>query len=589
MNHINRSALLGISVLVASLTFSGCDNSPNRTTTDTIPPDATSVGAAGGDTASAPTTGTYSDTTSNSNATGTTSAAETSSTAAGTVDSSMTGATTTEPGSATAPAAERSNKNSNYIDKKATKAKRKSGKSKTTMPEGGTTSTTKTGGGLAMTTEPGRTHHDQMTDTTVIDPTIDPTIDASRQGATTSNPNTAPGAMGDTGVSQDEAISSSDAPVSEDSSTLSATTAETPDSTDTTSDAIQEREMNAGAAVVPRQQSQPNEDAWNRWETTDQSETAEMQPEPQSEVTQSEVTEVDRSRPNVSGSYIVSDEADLEVDEATTTQSTTTQAPSEPIVTEPSVVEQAERRNARVIVRSKPHSERKRESRSARHRNVQASDAAMMRERQTRSQSGVTARSETASRTDSGNIPENATGTSLSATSEADRIRDLNNPAKDLEPQSRYPDKTGSTSITGVPRSHAQAVVRPTVFTDPSVAPLRSGDMTMEKHQNVSTVNLEQYPFTRRSDFKSDMSSRLDSFESRIDNIRVSVAEEPKDSRAGYRDMVKNLERKHEAAQAHLKHADKIPSAEWDKYKREFRDQVSELERTYDSLQTAMQ
>lgn len=170
---------------------------------------------------------------------------------------------------------------------------------------------------------------------------------------------------------------------------------------------------------------------------------------------------------------------------------------------------------------------------------------------------------------------------------DADRMKDMTNPAKALEPQSKYPDKTGSTSITGVPRSHAQAGSELTVFTDPTVAPLR--DKPLYEKVNASAVNLEQYSYEKRAEFKDDMEDRLDGLESRIEMIRIDVAEEPRDSRSIYRDKLNSLAAKHRAVEGRLRNADGVPSTNWESYKIEFRDQIADLERSYESLRTAMQ
>ncbi len=181
-----------------------------------------------------------------------------------------------------------------------------------------------------------------------------------------------------------------------------------------------------------------------------------------------------------------------------------------------------------------------------------------------------------------------ATDPNASAALDAERLKDLYNPAKALEPQSKYPDHTGSTSITGVPRDHAQAGSRTTVFTDPTIAPLRDNPI-LGVDASVSNLNLTRYPYDQRAAFKGDMADRLESLDARIEMVRNDVSEEPVKKRREYRELVKNIEAKYKAAESRLQDTGKIQNPDWDVYKVEFRDQMADLERSYESLRTVMQ
>ena len=160
------------------------------------------------------------------------------------------------------------------------------------------------------------------------------------------------------------------------------------------------------------------------------------------------------------------------------------------------------------------------------------------------------------------------------------QVKDQNEKtAKFYEPQSTTPDKTGSTSMTGQDRSHAQATQRKGTFVDPTVEP--KADLDRAASQSVQAMNLNAYPYSRRDQFKSAMDSRLEMIEGRIDAFKSSSAAQQN------KNMITSLEQKHDVAEDKLKEADKVDQARWEGYKIEFRDQIAELERSIQSLPTA--
>jgi hypothetical protein len=175
-----------------------------------------------------------------------------------------------------------------------------------------------------------------------------------------------------------------------------------------------------------------------------------------------------------------------------------------------------------------------------------------------------------------------ATDTSISSgTSSADAnvadsklAADAKNDAmsKAYEPQSKSPDKTGSTSLTGQDRSHAQSMQRKGTFVDPTVEPNRDATAA---NQSVQNLNLAQYPYNKRSQFKAAMDDRLGLIEERLQVIR---------SDASNKDLASSIESKHEAAEKKLNEADKVDQNRWEGYKIEFRDQIADLERSVNSV-----
>ncbi len=174
---------------------------------------------------------------------------------------------------------------------------------------------------------------------------------------------------------------------------------------------------------------------------------------------------------------------------------------------------------------------------------------------------------------------------SSSATSSAQNTADKNlaaanavkndSESKAYEPQSKSPDKTGSTSITGQDRSHAQSMQRKGTFVDPTVEGMTDKTQAAAETQSVQNLNLAQYPYNKRSQFKSAMDDRLGLIEERLGQVR---------SDDNNKAMVSTIEDKHDAAEKKLNEADKVDQARWEGYKIEFRDQVADLERSVNSL-----
>jgi hypothetical protein len=153
-----------------------------------------------------------------------------------------------------------------------------------------------------------------------------------------------------------------------------------------------------------------------------------------------------------------------------------------------------------------------------------------------------------------------------------------NTEANSYEPQSTMPDKTGSTSLTGQDRSHAQTMNRQGTFTDPTVQGMKDADQAAELSQPAANIDLNKYPYNKRMQFRNAMNDRLGQIEERLGSAR---------RRSNDKAEIKSIEQQRKVAEKNLHQVNKVDQAHWENYKSEFRDQVARLERSVDTLATA--
>lgn len=155
--------------------------------------------------------------------------------------------------------------------------------------------------------------------------------------------------------------------------------------------------------------------------------------------------------------------------------------------------------------------------------------------------------------------------------------------SKFYEPQSKSPDRTGTTSMTGQDRNHAQLTMKPgQPLADPTVT---GKEDNMAQTQPIQSLDLGKYSYNNRDQFKGLMETRLSMVNERIGTLRGANSERRP---SNYKDVLKNIENKHETAQNQLEKIDDVESSKWESYKSSFRDQVAELERSVNTLQTSV-
>lgn len=154
--------------------------------------------------------------------------------------------------------------------------------------------------------------------------------------------------------------------------------------------------------------------------------------------------------------------------------------------------------------------------------------------------------------------------------------------SKYYEPQSKSPDRTGSTSMTGQDRSHAELTQQPGPFADPTVIG-KNDDVA--RLGPIQSLDLGKYSYRNRDQFKNLMETRLSLVQERIGTLRGKTGSQRP---ANYKDVLNNIENRHENAEQQLGRTNRVEAKNWESFKTNFRDQVSELENSVNSLQTSM-
>ncbi len=156
------------------------------------------------------------------------------------------------------------------------------------------------------------------------------------------------------------------------------------------------------------------------------------------------------------------------------------------------------------------------------------------------------------------------------------------NPAKDLEPQSTVPDRTGVSSTTGIDRSHALFSSPASTFNDPTTQP------RVPIYDSVEKIPMDRYGYRQRREFKDDFSDRLMTLDNEIFALKNQAEESSNPVIRQFRPSVDRLESRQEALEHMVGIAAKIPQHDWSKYKSDIRAQILNLERSVDSATAAM-
>lgn len=93
----------------------------------------------------------------------------------------------------------------------------------------------------------------------------------------------------------------------------------------------------------------------------------------------------------------------------------------------------------------------------------------------------------------------------------------------------------------------------------------------------TSPLDVSQYDYSKKDDFKSLMSARIEAVDRGIESLKST----PASSR------VQPLEREQEKLAERLKSVDNVPRANWDTFKQSFRDDVAKLEKNYQDVLSA--
>ncbi len=102
----------------------------------------------------------------------------------------------------------------------------------------------------------------------------------------------------------------------------------------------------------------------------------------------------------------------------------------------------------------------------------------------------------------------------------------------------------------------------------------------------VEAVNLARFPYSQKSQFKSEMGQHLHSVDHRIGEIESRLPQIQKSATS--KKSINALEAKRMKAHSQLKGVDHVPAQSWEKYKTDFRDAVADLERSVNQTSTAV-
>lgn len=112
----------------------------------------------------------------------------------------------------------------------------------------------------------------------------------------------------------------------------------------------------------------------------------------------------------------------------------------------------------------------------------------------------------------------------------------------------------------------------------------------LQKRQ--SDLEVDQYSFKERAQFRDYMQARLQSIDTAIEGLKASPrlrveqnelkSERDTEKRASKFDAVTELEKQYEEAAKQLRKVDTVQAQQWDSFKTTFKNQVEELEKNYE-------
>jgi hypothetical protein len=126
-----------------------------------------------------------------------------------------------------------------------------------------------------------------------------------------------------------------------------------------------------------------------------------------------------------------------------------------------------------------------------------------------------------------------------------------------------------------------------TPFVDPQARALALASRNASRP--LQEISFEDYAYSSRSQFQSDMNSRLDKVGREIDGLRARVNSSNGDySRADAFQRIYDLETLQARAETTLGRADDIDKSRWDDLKSQFRSELSALEGSFQALNAAL-
>jgi hypothetical protein len=159
-------------------------------------------------------------------------------------------------------------------------------------------------------------------------------------------------------------------------------------------------------------------------------------------------------------------------------------------------------------------------------------------------------------------------------------------PSVFYEPSSRQPAFVGSTAITGKDKSLASLERNDTPFVD-AAARVRAA-ASRNSTEPLSQVNFNDYTYSHRGQFESDMNSRLDKISSELDVLRAKVKASGQIARADALRDIDKLESDRAKVAGALDRVNQVADDRWSDFKSDFRSQISSLESSYQSLNASI-
>ncbi|MEK7357246.1 MAG: hypothetical protein AAB250_12405, partial [Bdellovibrionota bacterium] len=151
------------------------------------------------------------------------------------------------------------------------------------------------------------------------------------------------------------------------------------------------------------------------------------------------------------------------------------------------------------------------------------------------------------------------------------------------EPYSRIPTHVGSTGLSGKDKSVAS--VEPySVFIDPPA--LERAIHTRDTIRPVSEIDFNSFGYDRRARFSSQMNTRLESIDSRLDILESKAHVSANERQVG--EQLSTIKNDHLALENQLDGVRKVDESEWTSFRDGFRDRLTALDREVARLSVSM-
>jgi hypothetical protein len=156
-----------------------------------------------------------------------------------------------------------------------------------------------------------------------------------------------------------------------------------------------------------------------------------------------------------------------------------------------------------------------------------------------------------------------------------------------FEPASADPFHVGSTSVTGKDKSVAVLERNDSPFVDSQARALALAGRNATKP--LKDINFQDYTYSQRGRFASDMNSRLNKIDRDIDVLRARVGSSAGDvSRADAVQKIYDLQTMQAKANATLKGVSGVHDRDWEPLKSKFRSELSALEGAYQAFSASI-